>query len=429
MAYGACRRSPPELFQNHAAKRLNYPVPRFPRERGVALSVPTVCPACGSANAPSNTFCLNCGTRLIPASPAPLPPSYPPAYPPGYPPGYPAPPPYPMPVPPAYPGGYPPYAWGPPMRGSRAGDLLSGTFEVWSKDLASYFVVYLVLAAVTGVIGGALSLALIGSFGVGGVIPGTPGTIPSGTSLLSLLLYAAAAIVASAILSSIVAGGMTEFAVRRYRGESMTVKDALRRGIQRFLSILGANILLTLIILGLVLVPLVLVIGVVLVSAGGGVSGAGIALVCGLLGALVIGGIIAIYVYVAMSLYAPAIMMEGAGAVDGLMRSWSLTKGHRLSLFGALLVVGLLSTVVTGAIAFPAGLAGLWVVSLVATALASAIVAPWAVILAAVAYDLLARPFPSMGVAPPAAPIAPPAGPAPPTAPTPPAPPRQPPGA
>src|SRR6266545_7076397 len=404
----------------------------MPARRGVALSAPNFCPACGSANAPSNNFCLNCGTRLVLTSTAPLPPSYPPPYAPAYPPAaYPQPaypPAYPMPVPPAYPGGYPPSAWGPPMRGSRAGDILSGTFEVWSKDLASYFVVYLVLAAVTGVISGALSLALLNTFGVGGVIPGTPGTIPSGTSLLSLLLYAAAAIVASAILSSIVAGGMTEFAVRRYRGESMTVKDALRRGIQRFLSILGANILLTLIILALVFVPLVLILALVFAAASGGgaFSGAGIALVCGLLAALVIGGILAIYVYVAMSLYAPAIMMEGAGAVDGLKRSWAMTKGHRLSLFGALFVVFLLSAVVTGAITFPAGLAGLWVVSLVASALASAIVTPWAIILVAVAYDLIARPFPTVGTAPPAAPGSPLAPPSPPTPPTPP---TQPPGA
>src|SRR6266508_893253 len=392
----------------------------MPARRGVALSAPNFCPACGSANAPSNNFCLNCGTRLVLTSTAPLPPSYPPPYAPAYPPAaYPQPaypPAYPMPVPPAYPGGYPPSAWGPPMRGSRAGDILSGTFEVWSKDLASYFVVYLVLAAVTGVIGGALSLALLNTFGVGGVIPGTPsGAVPSGTSLLSLLLYAAAAIVASAIVSSIVAGGMTEFAVRRFRGESMSVNDALRRGIQRFLSILGANLLLALVLAA--------------ASGGGTFSGAGIALVCGLLGALAMGGILAIYVFVAMSLYAPAIMIEGAGAVDGLKRSWALTKGHRLSLFGAIFVVGLLSAVVTTAITFPAGLADLWVVSLVASALASAIVAPWAVILAAVAYDLIVRPFPSMGTAPPAVPVTPPAGPAPPTAPMPPAPPRQPPGA
>ena len=124
-----------------------------------------------------------------------------------------------------------------------------------------------------------------------------------------------------------------------------------------------------------------------------------------------------------MSLYAPAIMIEGAGAVDGLKRSWALTKGHRLSLFGALFVVGIISAVVTGAITFPAGLAGLWVVSLVASALASAIVAPWAVVLAAVAYDLILRPFPSMGTAPPGMPVSPPAAPAPPTPPT------QPPGA
>src|SRR6266566_947795 len=239
-------------------QKAQLPRPPMPAGEGSAVSAPTFCPTCGSSNAPSNNFCLNCGTRLISTGTAALPPTYPPSYPPAYPSGYPAPPAYPMPVPPAYPGGYPPYAWGPPMRGSRAGDILSGTFEVWSKDVASYFVVYLVLAAVTGVIGGALSLALIGTFGVGAIIPGTPsGTIPTGTSVLNVL--------------------------------------------------------------ALIIVPLVLILVVVLAAAGSGgtFSGAGIALICGLAGALVLGGILAIYVSVALSLYAHAIMIEGVGAVDG----------------------------------------------------------------------------------------------------------------
>ncbi|HEX9339758.1 MAG TPA: hypothetical protein VF992_01090 [Thermoplasmata archaeon] len=334
-----------------------------------------------------------------------------------------------MPVPPAYPGGYPPYAWGPPMRGSGAGDMLSGTFEVWSKNFVPYFVVYLVLAAISGVIGGALSLAVLNRFGTGtGFVPGTPSEIPSGTTLLSLLLLAVAGVVASTILSSVVLGGMTEFAVRRFRGESMNVEDAIRRGIQRFLSILGANLLLALIVLALVVVPLILLLGLVVGSFGavGGPTNATLTLVCGLLIALVVGGIIALYVSVGMSLYAPVVMMEGVGAVGGLGRSWAITKGHRLSLFGAILAVVLLGAVVATAIAAPAGILRNPAVSLVAAALASAIVAPWGVILAAVAYDLIVRPFPSMGTAPPAVPVTPPPGPAPPTAPMPPAPPRQP---
>src|SRR5207245_712234 len=63
-----------------------------------------------------------------------------------------------------------------------------------------------------------------------------------------VLLYAIATFVVSAILTSIVTGAMTEYAVRRYRGEPMTVEQALRRGLARFPSILGANILLGLIL-------------------------------------------------------------------------------------------------------------------------------------------------------------------------------------
>ncbi len=54
-------------------------------------------------------------------------------------------------------------------------------------------------------------------------------------------------------------------------------------------------------------------------------------------------------------------------------------------------------------------------VSLVASALASALVAPWSVILAAVAYDLIVRPFPAVPAQQPMpmVPVPPPTGPPP----------------
>jgi len=300
------------------------------------------------------------------------------------------------------------------MRGSGVGDMLSGTFRVWSKNFVSFFLVYLVLAAITGAAGVALALAIIGTFAPTSVIPGAPSVSVTGADIVRLLLLAAAALVASAIIGSVVAGGMTEFAVRRFRGESMTVKQALRRGFQRFLSILGANVFLTLILVALLIVPLGLIIASVF-EIGSVPTGSGIALLCGGLVALVVGGVLAIYVSVALSLYAPAIMMEGVGAIDGLRRSWAITRGHRLSLFGAIFAIAILAGVITGAITTPASFARFWVVSLVASALASALVAPWSVILAAVAYDLIVRPFPAVPAQQPMpmVPVPPPTGPPP----------------
>lgn len=334
------------------------------------MSASIVCPACGSANGPANAFCSNCGATLTPRAAAPA--GYPPA-------GYPPPPAWPYATMP------PPAPYYPTQRAS-ATEMVSGMFDVWTKNIKDFFLVYLVLALANGGIVALLSYALFQTFFAGGgLIP----SAPTSANLLALLAFAILSVIISVVITSIVTGGMTEYAVRRFHGETITLRQALERGLQRFLSILGANVLLTLTVFALVLLPLILIVPVLILGLGNPASV--IVAVCGLFLAFVIGGVIAIFVYVALCLYAPAIMMENMGAVGGLQRSWALTKGHRWSLFGAILLTAILGVLVSVAITVPAGLAGNLFVSILATVLASAIVGPWLVILVAVAYDLIVR--------------------------------------
>src|SRR2546425_1981193 len=365
-----------------------------PNEEEGHLAASNRCPACGFANAPTNTFCVNCGTRLTAAAAQPpgLPPVYPAATPtpyPGYPPGYP----YPY-----------PYVPGPLPRRATVGSILGSMFDVWSKNFLNFFVVFLILSLITGTLGAVLTYAVFGTFDPGGgFVPGSPPPSALNVDVATLLLYGIAAVVISAIIGSIITGGMTEYAVRRHRGESMTLQQALRRGLEKFLSILGANILVTLIIFALILTPLLLILPAVAIGSGNP-SGA-LALICGLFLALIIGGFVAIFVYISLSLYPPAIMMENESAVGGLSRSWAITKGYRWSLFGAIVVAAILSGLISGAITLPVAViqdrAVRAVVRLVASAIASGIVGARLVIVAAVAYDLIVRQPTSLFVAPP----------------------------
>jgi len=361
------------------------------RTRRATVSASNPCPACGFANAPTNTFCVNCGTRLTVAAapPAAPPPGYPAAAPMPYP-GY----------PPAYPYPYP-YAPTPLPRRATVGNILGSMFDVWSKNFLNFFVVFLVLSLVIGTIRALLSYAVFGTFEPGsGIVPGSPPAGAPNVDVVTSLLYAIAVVVIGAIISSIVVPGMTEYAVRRHRGESMTLQQALRRGLDKFLSILGANILLTLIIFGLVLTPLLLILPAAAAEASGNPSGA-LALICGLLIGLIVGGFVAIFVYIACSLYPPAIMMENESAIGGLSRSWAITKGYRLSLFGAILIAIILAAIISAAISFPASVVNQPAVSIVAAAIANGIVGAWLVIVAAVAYDLIVRQPTSLFAAPP----------------------------
>jgi hypothetical protein len=223
---------------------------------------------------------------------------------------------------------------------------------------------------------------------------------------------------------------MTEYSVRRLRGESITLEQALRRGLQKFLSILGAQVLIGLLVFAVVFVPLLLLLPLAFVGPAFDPASA-IALICGALTLFAVGGVIALYLVVRLSLYAPAIMIEDTNAVSGLKRSWTLMKGHWWSLFGAILAVTILAIVINVAITTPAGVLRNPTVSIVTSAIATAITGAWLVITDAVAYDLIVRdrqlvpwsappyyPGPAMG-SPPGAAQGPPS-------PPPPAPPRGP---
>lgn len=383
-------------------------------EKGGRLSAPNVCPSCGTGNDPSNMFCTNCGKALQPSMPPqPHPPSAgaatPPLYPYGSPPSV------------GYPGPYPYlYVYAPLPKRASVSTILSGLFDVWTKNFANFFVVFLIVALVNGSIGVFVYFATFGTFAyVQGIVPDF--TTLRSADIWRFIPFLIIVFVLSAILNSIILGGMTEYAVRRHRGEAASLKQSLHHGFERFLSVLGANVLLGLMVVGVIVVPLTLVIFGILGLDG---SGPAIFLLYGGLLFLAVGGILALYVSIATSLYAPAIMMEDQGAIRGMTRSWQLTKGYRSALFGAILVTAFLSGVISLAISTPASLARNVFVGVAASAVVSGLIGGWSVILAAVAYDLIVRPYGAgmppymgpVGVPPPFGPTTPPSPPAPPPA-------------
>src|SRR5947208_14646295 len=113
--------------------------------------------------------------------------------------------------------------------------------------------------------------------------------------------------------------------------------------------------------------------------------------------------------------------MDSGNVAWVLSRRWRIPRGHLLSLHGSILIVSFLGGVISAAISVPLGFAASAggpivsaFVSVVSSAVVSALVGSWIVILVAVAYELMVRrPTPYFGAAPPylAGPgIAPPPG-------------------
>lgn len=325
------------------------------------MSSPGYCSACGTPRVPGAAYCTRCGSplSLLPAGT------------------------------PGVPGSYAP----PPLflRRADAETILSGLFRTWWGNLRDYFGVYLVLNLILAAVSLVFGLLLLNYVVAGGL-----GWFPVGVSLPvptagEAALYLLAVLLATVVLTAVVAGGMAEYSVRRFRGEAMRVGDALRRGVARFPSILGATLLVYLIVGGLLVPPILLTFRLAL-------RGPAFAFLPLFFVGLMVALVLAVYLGLALCLFAPAIMMENTTAIGGLERSWHLTKGHRLSLFGAVLVVGIVSSAIEEGMAIPGSLVGAGLLPVILVTLANAITASWLVILSAVAYDLIARPDPTAPV-------------------------------
>lgn len=139
--------------------------------------------------------------------------------------------------------------------------------------------------------------------------------------------------------------------------DASSFSAALRVALARLPSLIGAALIVSLITFVLLTVPLALLFdGVVAIAAAGDPSmvpeSAVVNLAAGGLGTLV-GGLVALFLYLAFFVYLPAVVVEDEGAVGALRRSWALTKGHRLRILLVVIVVALIAGVVGFAVSAP----------------------------------------------------------------------------
>ncbi len=348
------------------------------------MSTASSCAHCGRPIGPSDNFCPWCGQRVpgavVPPSGAAGP--SPAAIPPGVP-------------PPAYPPAY----FVLPRRADFSA-IFSGTFSVWGRNVLQYFGVYFALTLATGLLGSLIGSALSN---VGFLVPGSPAFPLPGTAttvLVVLVETTLVTLVISVVVGSFVLAGVTDFAVRHHRGESPTLAASFARGTERYPSVLGANAIYALATTGLITLPeLVLFASLSSVLGGSAASPAGfLAALCGSAVAFLFLAFIVVYLGLALLVYAPAIVMERLPAMEGLRRSWSLTKGHRWSLFAVVLVLGLLLEAVTLAVGvflpflvLTIGSFGSFIAVLFLEAAAAGFTSGWFAIMPAVAYDLILR--------------------------------------
>lgn len=347
----------------------------------MCLARPAVCPRCGLPNPQGNQSCPRCGSALLegaaterPETPTPAAPKLPhsePSVPAGSPSGATSPAPY----------GH--GLAGPPRGSVPRADTVSifiETFRAWTKDVPALLGLFLVYGAgVVGILLGTTAVLVGTAFPTSRDLASSFSS-PTAGDVAAYLQIRAIASVMSGVLGAIFTGAVTYYVVCRRRGAPVGWPAAFRMGARRFESVLVGSLVFSL--LGVAELTLQLL---PFMARNGGLSSLVTGTVCGLL----LLSIPLIYLQVALVLYAPSAMMEGVGAVESLRRSWSLTRGHRWSIFGAEVLLGLILFLVGEVVDGTTITIGSPLASAVGNIAATMVTGSWSIILASVAYELV----------------------------------------
>ncbi|MFI6847013.1 hypothetical protein ACIBJD_20575 [Kitasatospora sp. NPDC050467] len=168
---------------------------------------------------------------------------------------------------------------------------------------------------------------------------------PVVSALVSLPVAMLLGVVAAALLTMVVS--------RAILGQTATVRDAWRDARPRLLQLIGLTLLTGLIGAGIVLLGFAPLIGYLL-------AGADEPIIVGLLAVVGILSIpVAFWIWIQLSLAAPALMLEKQGVLPALSRSRRLVRGSWWRLFGINILGRLLAGLVAGMLSIPFAVIGL----------------------------------------------------------------------
>ena len=252
-----------------------------------------------------------------------------------------------------------------PLRPLSIGEIISGAFESLRANPRAMFLPSLIVLTATGALsavlnyfGADLLLSRVGALlnnssdaGPSEILPAFIGSFAS--QMVGALL--------TALATTILTGLLIVAVSRSVLGRIATPGEVWERTMGRILPLIGQTLLITLITV--IADTIILVIGIVLIaviatSIMGPDPGAG-AIIATLLVALALTVLVliaAVFLIVRLSLAPAALMLENTGVVEGIGRSWALTRGSFWRVLGILALAGLITGLVTGTLSFGLGM-------------------------------------------------------------------------
>jgi len=174
------------------------------------------------------------------------------------------------------------------LRPLSIGEVLDGAFTIYRRQFASLF-----LTALVPQIPMIAALALYYAF-LGSITTSSAANSEPSTAMLVMMGIAAVILIPAAIIGSATAVGAVTFqTARAYTGAPVTTREAIQRGLNRSLPLVGAY----------------MVVGILAFFG---------------LFAFIVGAFV---VMLAAFAVAPAVVLERRGPVEAMSRSWALVKG------------------------------------------------------------------------------------------------------
>lgn len=210
------------------------------------------------------------------------------------------------------------------LRPMLAGDLVGRAFRVWVR----HFRVLVGMAAlfVLPVQGLILALSLANMRYVPRTIDGEVIRVPQEPLWVSALSN-----VVMLVVTAILAGAMVVAVGRALLDRRPTIRDALGSALRRGASLLWVILLEAFAVLAAV-VPGV---GMIVTARSTGARTVGLVV-------LLIGAVVAVFLFVRVLLAPAALMVEGRRGVRALERSWSLSRGFGWRILGVMLLIALM---------------------------------------------------------------------------------------
>ena len=252
-----------------------------------------------------------------------------------------------------------------PLRPLSIGEIISGAFESLRANPRAMFLPSLIVLTATGALsavlnyfGADLLLSRVGALlnnssdaGPSEILPAFIGSFAS--QMVGALL--------TALATTILTGLLIVAVSRSVLGRIATPGEVWERTRGRILPLIGQTLLITLITL--VADIIIAIIGIALIAIVtsfimGSDPGVG-AIIAALLVAFALAVLLffaVVFLIVRLSLAPAALMLENTGVVEGIGRSWALTRGSFWRVLGILVLAGLITGLVTGTLSFGLGM-------------------------------------------------------------------------